>query len=108
VAALHREHAAQLETVGAQLGTVGAQLAGAEKEYKALLAGAKGEFEAKLVGAGLSAEVASLRVLKDYGVSVAGGEASKDRVVAQPPPSAPLVDASVAPPPSAAAPSAAT
>jgi hypothetical protein len=63
--------------------------AGAEKEYRALLAGAKGEFEAKLAGAGLSAEVAALRVLKDYAVSVAGGEASRDSSAAGAPPPRP-------------------
>jgi hypothetical protein len=56
-----------------------AKIVGVTKMFEAKLAGAKGEFEAKLISAGLAAEVASLRVLKDYSVSVAGGEASKDR-----------------------------
>jgi hypothetical protein len=55
------------------------EIVGETREFEAKLAGAKGEFEAKLMGAGLAAEVASLRVLKDYSVSVAGGEASTVR-----------------------------
>ena len=73
------ERAAEREAADAKLETVRSQLAGATREFEAKLAGAKGEFEAKLMGAGLAAEVAALRVLKEYSVSVAGGEASKVR-----------------------------
>ena len=95
VAGLNRLRESERAAADAKLAGLEAKLAGAKGEFEAKLVGAKGEFEAKLVGAGLSAENAALRVLKDYSVSAAGGEASKDHGAAAPAP---------APPPHAAMP----
>ena len=64
--------------VDAKLAGVDAKFTGAKSEVDAKLAGVKGEVDAKLAGARVAAEAEALRVLKDYGVSVAGGKASKE------------------------------
>ena len=55
-----------------------ARYAGFQKKVDAKVAGLKGEIDAMLSGAASPRRQAeALCVLKDYGVSVAGGEASK-------------------------------
>ena len=96
MAGVKTEVGAQMEglegKIGAQLAgvksEVGAQLAGVKSEVGAQLGGVKNELaekvagivttiDAKMAGSRSEVKAAALEVMKDYGVSIAGGVASK-------------------------------
>ena len=76
---IEHRHAAAIERLRAEMGgvegRVNATMAGVSSAMDAKVAGVSSAVDAKVAGVAVTARAAALEVLKDYGVTVAGGRA---------------------------------